>query len=141
MNVRPFRTSDLTRIRLQPGQLGNLSFVTPEYGQRLIAAGPSITVERNEVVLGCAGIGIHAGGSGVLWAFIAGSAGKHFVAIDRIARRFIGTVPLRRLEATVEKGFEPGCRWLDLLGFHFEGEMRSYGPDGLDHLRYARVRI
>jgi len=139
MNVRPFRVEDLSVIRLQQGQLGSLSLVTPDYARSLIAAGPSITVERRGVILGCAGIGIHHGGSGTLWAFISSSAGPHMVRLTRIAVRFIASVPLRRVEATVEKGFEPGCRWLDLLGFHFEGEMRSYGPGGEDHLRYARI--
>lgn len=139
MNVRPFRIEDISRIRLQRGQMGSVSIVTPDYARSLSAAGPSITVERGGEILGCAGIGIHNGGSGVLWGFISQNSGPHFVRMDRIARRFISSIHLRRLEATVEKGFEPGCRWLDLMGFHFEGVMRSYGPDGSDYLRYARI--
>lgn len=139
MNVRPFRIEDLSRIRLQRGQLSMVSIVTPDYARALIAAGPSISVERRGEILGCAGIGIHNGGSGILWSVISEVAGPHFIRLDRIARRFISSIHLRRLEATVEKGFEPGCRWLDLMGFHFEGVMRCYGPGGEDHLRYARI--
>lgn len=80
---------------------------------------------------------------GLVWAAVAKDAGRHMLWLHRATARYLEAVQathrLRRLEATVEKGFAVGCRWVELLGFEFEGEMRAFGANGETHLRYARV--
>jgi hypothetical protein len=39
----------------------------------------------------------------------------------------------------MREGFGQGCRWVELLGFEFEGRMKGYGLNGETHLRYAKV--
>lgn len=36
------------------------------------------------------------------------------------------------------QGFGQGCRWVTLLGFNFEGELKNYGLKGETYLRFAR---
>ena len=140
MNVIAFRPEHFQRIDLQATQRMALSYVTPEYTMAIAEAGPALTVLSGDKVLGCGGIALMPFGVGMLWAFVDGGAGPHFVAIHRITSRFIDAVKVRRLETAVQDGFQPGCRWVEMLGFQKEGLMRSYGPDGSDFLRYARIR-
>lgn len=126
-------------MRLQPSQVRLISMIDDEYLTALVASGPALTAESGGAILACAGIARTAFRGGYLWAFVAQDAGRHMVKLDRCMRRFLDAVKITRIEATVEAGFSPGCRWLEILGFEYEGLMKKYGPSGDDHLRYARV--
>ena len=68
-------------------------------------------------------------------------AGAHFVALTKAAKRILGSMPYRRLEADVACDFAQGHRWLRMLGFTMEApRMVAYLPDGTDSALYARVR-
>lgn len=140
MNVIPFQPQHFERLDLQASQAVALSHVTPAYTRALAECGPALTVMHGERVLGCGGMAVMPFGVGCLWAFLAGDSGPHFVGIHRVVSRFLEAIPMRRVETSVLAGFQPGCRWMDMLGFQFEGVMRAYGPDGADYLRYARVK-
>ena len=47
---------------------------------------------------------------------------------------------LRRVQATTHADFDRGRRFLEWLGFKNEGVLQGYGPDGSDHIIYARVK-
>ena len=139
MNIIPFRYEHVEAIDLQAAQKHVISHLCIEYLKRLEAVGPAVTAELDGRIIGCGGVAFAGFGMGTLWAFLAADAGSHFVRLHRVARRVIEIPRLRRIEATTEACFTQGCRWLELLGFHSEGVMRKYGPDGSDHVRYARV--
>ena len=46
----------------------------------------------------------------------------------------------RRVQATTHADFARGRRFLEWLGFENEGVLRGYGPDGSDHIIYARIK-
>ena len=140
MNVHLFKPEHLFKLSLQESQRDLLSHLTPEYALSLAKVGPALTAEQDGQFLACVGVGYQTPEHGVAWAFISADAGPHLLRLDRAVRRFFSTIRCRRLEATVKKGFTPGCRWLELLGFEHEGPLRGYGPDGSDYVRYARVR-
>lgn len=52
---------------------------------------------------------------------------------------FIAEHNLHRLQATVLQRFYKGRKWIVRLGFHDEGLMEAYGPNGENHIRYARI--
>jgi len=125
-------------MQLQERQAYALSVLPPEYLDSLGLVGPSASAEVGGRIIACAGIATWVG-MGTLWAFVAHDAGPHFVRLDRYVRRLLNLVPLRRIEASTEVDFSQGCRWLELLDFQSEGILRKYGPNGEDHMRYARV--
>lgn len=139
MTVIPFEPKHLWQIRLQPSQVIALSYITPEYALALSTGGPAVSAEHNGEIIACCGVAYTAFKGGMLWGFVSKDAGRHMVRLHKCLRRFLGLIKARRLDATVEAGFAPGCRWLALLGFECEGLMRAFGPDGSDHLRFARV--
>ena len=140
MRVEPFKPEHLLTMNVQEAQRGALPSLTPEYAQRLQNAGPAFTGFVDGRVIGCAGVGYLSSSNAILWSVLAEGAGRHMVGIHRCALRLLSTLTIRRIEADVLKGFEPGCRWLEKLGFEYEGPLRAYGEDGSDYMRYARIR-
>jgi hypothetical protein len=145
VRVEPYRPYHLQLMMaqgdIQEGQRGDLSYVPAGLARVFRIPGQAMAVIENEdKVLLCGGIIPEGPTSGLMWAVLAKSAGRHMTFLHRGVLRFIDMQGLRRIEATVEKGFGEGCRWLALMGFKYEGDMEAFGVDGKDHERWARVR-
>jgi hypothetical protein len=138
---RPFHMHMLQAQGVQAAQVSELSIVPGQYASVIGSAGAAFTVWKGESIVACAGMVSLLPHCGTLWAVLAQDAGRSMLWIHRAVTRFLEMQTVQRLEATVLEGFDPGCRWLELLGFTYEGRMRAYGPDGSTHLRYARVRL
>jgi len=140
MIVQPFKPYHIDLLRaqgVQGAQLGEVSLVLGAYEN--VPPGPAVTGFEGDRILICGGIAKIAPGNGICWALLAADPGKHMHALHFAVKRFISLQPWRRLEATVEEGFGAGCRWVELLGFKFEGSMPKYGPKGETHLRYGKT--
>jgi hypothetical protein len=57
----------------------------------------------------------------------------------RIRKAMDDAEGVRRFQMSVRADFGPGIRWAKLLGFEPEGVLSKYGPDGADHILYAKV--
>ena len=142
MRVEPFRPFHVELLRaqgVQGAQLAEVSHVPLSYATLL--EGTGVTAFEGTRVLICGGIVTLTPDFGMCWALLSETASKHMTELHYATKRFITMHRWRRLEASIEKGFPAGCRWAELLGFTYEGEMRGFGPKGETHLRYARVRI
>lgn len=140
MIVRLWEEGDTERMILQDGQsymVGMLSTLdlAPIAEECEIWVG-----ETDEGIMAIAGIIPQWEGRATAWAMISQKAGAHFMHIHREVKKHVDNCPFRRLEATVDAGFEQGHRWMGMLGFEVEGYLRAYRPDGGDQLMYARVR-
>lgn len=127
-------------MRVQSRQRLEISSLTLPYLSQLSAFGPALTARIEDRILACAGIASPGFGIGTLWACVSEEAGPHFVRLHKCMVRLLDIPRLRRIEASAEADFPQGCRWLELLGFKSEGRLAHYGPNGEDHLRYARTR-
>ncbi|MDP9066611.1 MAG: hypothetical protein M3O06_12200 [Pseudomonadota bacterium] len=137
MTVVPFQPFHLEILRAQGIQAAQVSHVPATYAKFQRPPGPALTVFHGEQVILCGGIVTVGSGMGILWAVLSKNAGRHMVWLHRATQRFLQLQELRRIEATVEAGFAAGCRWIELLGFKFEGDMPGYGDNGETHLRYG----
>lgn len=140
MIVEPFKPFHVDLLRaqgVQSAQLREVSHVPGTYAS--VPPGPAMTVFSGDRIVLCGGIAVKAPGRGDCWAFLSEHAGAHMVWLHYAVKRFISMQSWRRLEATVEESFGQGCRWVELLGFKFEGRMRGYGLNGETHMRYAKV--
>lgn len=136
---RPYHLELLKIQGSQPSQTRTLSHVPAGCASVGTLPGPALTARAGDHILLCGGIMTMTKKLGLLWAVLSYRAGAQMLYLHRCTQRFIAMHPLQRLEATVEEGFDPGCRWLSLLGFEYEGKMRGYGDDGETHLRFAKV--
>lgn len=136
----PFLAAHFWAIDVQPAQAYVRRYVS---GQLLadMERTNAFTCVVGERPVACFGWVEHYPTRAALWAFISGTAGRHFVAITRIAKRLIAGLPHKRIEIEVDYEFEQGHRWAKMLGFEVEApRMRGFRIDGGDSALYAKVR-
>jgi hypothetical protein len=137
---KPFHIELLKAQGVQQSQVRQVSYVPAGWANLARIPGPALTARLGDSILLCGGILPVGPKMGILWALLSAQAGAHLLTLHRATQRFIAIDPPKRLEATVEKGFPQGCRWLELLGFRFEGEREAYGLDGETHMAYVKIR-
>lgn len=132
---------DTVKIATQPAQqyLHRIVDVRADFTE-LANQGLAWTAESEGRILAIAGVEPQWENRAIAFALISGAAGPYFWAIHSAVTRFLDSTPYRRIEATVDVGFEQGHRWIKMLGFEIEGYMKAYRPDGADMLLYAKVR-
>jgi hypothetical protein len=141
IEVRPFKPYHVDLLRaqgVQASQIAEVSIVPGTYANVAQPEGPAVSAFAGEQVLLCGGIWTYGRDRGICWALLSQQASKHMQWLHYATKRFITMKHWQRLEATVQKDFREGCRWVELLGFKFEGEMPRYGDNGETHLRYGR---
>lgn len=140
MHIIPFQPQHLRALVLQEAQAWMQPMLQADYGQSLVKAGPCFTLENEGEIIVCSGLVNMWEGRAQAWALVSERAGAHFVRIFRAMRDFLEMQDTRRIEATVDAGFDAGHRLMKMLGFEYEGLMRAYLPDGRDCALYGRVR-
>jgi hypothetical protein len=132
MIVRPFNPDDFLAIELQSQQEYLRQYLNRTYFEALTAN--AITVIADDRIIAIAGVKLE-NDIGQLWCFLSVHAARHMVAVHRIAARLIETYS-ERLIATTEEDFQPGERWLEMLGFEFLEVAEHFGPDNRHHKVY-----
>ncbi len=141
MIVRPWEPGDSHKIELQQSQeylitLGSVELDLTELSENALAW----VIEVNSEIVTIAGLMPQWENRALAWAYVSKNAGAHFRKIHKAVSRFLDQSDYRRIEATIDVGFDAGVRWIEMLGFKYEGYMKAYRPDGADMLLYARVR-
>lgn len=95
-------------------------------------------------IIGCAGVIESWPGGGEAWAMLSSSVEKYPLffhrAIKRGLDRIRATYRLHRIQLTVRVDLPHNYhRWVEILGFRFEGLQKMSDPDRNDHYRYALV--
>ena len=141
MIFRPWKLGDTEQIVLQSAQhyVYSLDFMKSDFTE-LSEQGFAKTIEHDGLILGLAGLVPQWENRAIVWAMLSADIGKHFAAFHKHVEAFLQNAPFRRIEATVDVGFEQGTRWMQLLGFEVEGYLKAYRPDGGDMLLYSRIK-
>lgn len=139
----PFRPHHLATLRLQAAQTYLQPLMTDaQYAAALTGphAWSGVLAGR---IIGCAGIVPQWPGRAVAWALLTRElSAAHFLRAHHKVAAVLHAAHRdghRRIETTVDAGFDAGHRWVRALGFAPEGLMRAYSPEGRDHVLYARV--
>lgn len=143
MIVTAFRPEHLKALQLQPSQAAfSLEIVKPGYAEMLQEGGPAFTAKDGDNVIACAGVAEVWTGRAMAWALISEQAGRHFLGIHRAVDGFLKQAQYRRIEATVDDGFDQAHRWMRMLGFQCETPdgMPGFLPDGGRSFLYAKVK-
>jgi RimJ/RimL family protein N-acetyltransferase len=140
MIVRKWEPGDTQNLLLQPSQSYMNAYLDNLNIEPLAETGMAWVGEEDGKILAIAGIAPQWENRAVAWALVSTLAGHRFLAIHRAVESFLDNCRFRRVEATVDIGFQPGHRWMKMLGFKPEGYMEAYRPDGADQILYARVR-
>ena len=143
VRVVAFRPEHVRALELQDAQRffsGAASGV--EYGQALAQSGSAFTALDGDRVIACSGCVEIWDNRAMAWALISKDAGRHMLGVHKAVAGFLAGAKWRRIEATVDVGFEAGMRWMAMLGFELEtpAPMRAYHPNGGDCYLFARVK-
>lgn len=75
------------------------------------------------------------------WALVTDRARKYPLSMHRAVKtnlyRMIKENNFHRVQMVVARGYGPGYRWAEGLGFKFEGFRLKYAPDKSDVVEYA----
>ncbi len=103
------------------------------------------TLEHEGQIIASAGIMLifPSVGSACGWGYFSDLVHKYPLATHKTMKKMLNVLEkkhgLKRLQADCVKGFDRAVKWLEHLGFEYEGEMRRYGPSGETMLRFGRV--
>lgn len=90
------------------------------------------------------GLTLRYPGVGDVWAVVGNNALGHGRRLTRATRALVHQMftelHLWRMSAYVRAGMPEYARWIELVGFEFEGVELRGGPDGDDLLRYRWLR-
>lgn len=142
IEVVSLKASHIVALR-DVGALTYLSdLVTPESLSSIETLPQAFTMLDDGIPIACAGLIEIWKGRAEAWAFFDPRIGpSRFLAVHRSVLRFFDLAQYRRIEAVVDCGFEPGHRWVKMLGFKMEAErMTKYTVVGGDVVLYARIK-
>jgi hypothetical protein len=118
-----------------------------EYLDNLAGCSVAISAFKDEVFLGCAGIGLLWPGVAEAWMLLTPEIdglttherGIVGLRIARGIRRTVKEYRLHRLQTAVLRGDDRARGFIKWLGFEYEGDMVCYGPDGSTYMRYSKL--
>lgn len=140
--IRPFVPSDMLGFVVQAEQLRELptGATAGDLAAALVAASAApVAAECGDGMVRLVGGVVGAGHCVSLVALFAADAGPWMLAIVRAVRAWLDRQPARRIAMDVREDFAAAHRFARLLGFQAEGLMRAYGPNGENHMLYARI--
>lgn len=139
MYTAHFSPQHLSMMDYQSMQSGDNDFGMEE-ANVLAQAGPAITGFADDgSVLGCAGLWLRHGGVAECWTVLSRTCvGSTMVPVTRAVRRFLNDRDEHRIQALVLSGWSAGRRWVEMLGFQYEGTLLRYTPTAKDCDMYSR---
>jgi hypothetical protein len=136
----PYQPEHMKQLVLQEAQRYMGTWIDDNYANA-VANTPAWTCIADGKVICCGGFIEMWTGRAMTWALLSFHASKYFLQLHRYVKMRIDTAGYRRIEATVDREFPDGHRWVHMLGFKLEAErLRNYRPDGADCSLYAKVK-
>lgn len=145
MNLVPCTPEHIQRIPVSGiAEMETIRAAIGEDHRPQLAEWARTMVEDSGELLAIFGVSPRWAGVGEAWIFITDYARQAYpVQLVRNAQRCIDIAEehgMRRIQAAVIVGFEPGHRFIQKLGFEPEGTMRRFGVGGEgDYTLYARI--
>lgn len=144
LKIEPFQPLHLVEIELPPRWSSEEIHTLRRTIGAVYQRGPSYTAFYEERVIGCGGVHEFWPGVGEGWAVFCVRIGEFKRELLRYSREYLDVIMdegnFRRVQATAQAAWPEACSFLERLGFVREGTLRGYGPEGEDHIMYARVK-
>lgn len=136
----PFKPSHWSEVELLPSREAGMTcpegILTSEALGYLV--GNSWSCRVDDMTVACGGAVEVWPGRHNAWCYMTDPAMRHIRGITGKAREVLA-LPKGRIECTVRVDFEPGHKWMKILGFEVETPLlKAYGPYGEDHTGYVR---
>jgi hypothetical protein len=101
------------------------------------------TILLGDEVVGVVGVTPYWRGMGEVWTMLSdrireAPVGFHR-AISQLIEELMTSGAYHRIHSFVRWDFDAGLRWIQSLGFWYEGRLSKFGEDRSDHFLFARV--
>lgn len=136
----PFAAEHIYRLRLQKAQAWIEAHLSVD-SLRLLENDRANTIMDDGRPILCAGAVPVWENRAFLWSFVDEAMRPDVMReVHYLAKRWIRSLPYRRIEMYVDVDFEAGHRWARALGFKMEAQrMRAFQVHGGDSTLYAKV--
>ena len=123
--------------------LGNTQVKNRAY--EYLTHGPAFTGICGGQLIGCAGLFILWPGVAEAWAVSTPLWPSKALSVHKAIltglNELSATLGLWRIQTAVNEAHKVSYKWVEHLGFKYEGAMPGYGPDAATYLRFGRVRL
>lgn len=141
IEVTKFKAEDVKSINRQRLDIEEGEDLTDAHFQAVAQQKDTYTLRIKGRIVACFGLVMYWEGRAEAWAIIDKDCKNEFVPLFKTIKKMIDESPVPRIEATINKTFDQGHRWIKLLGFELEAPtMKKYGVTGHDYSLYARVK-
>jgi hypothetical protein len=143
IRIRPFNIKDAQEMALRPiyHETSKEQFIK----ESVFGKSFSIYESQSGLVLACATLIRMRKHSAVLNMILDTHFVKYTKEFIYVLREssvyYMKELGLTRVHATIRADFHNAEKWIKIVGFEKEGVMRNYGPDGEDHILFAKVVI
>jgi hypothetical protein len=136
-----FEVKHVTQMQLSASSSGIIGMVKPEHFKALEQLPYNYTLLVEGKPIACGGVIRFWDTRGEVWSLLDEQSGHRFILWHRCVQRFLASIPVKRMEAVVEKSFEPGHRWVKMLGFKVDAPfLQNYFPNGADGVLYSKIQ-
>lgn len=101
------------------------------------------TITADGIPVCCAGLALQEWHKAEAWALFSSEFKKHKLFIYRFVKAGLDASfhenKLVRVQATIDPQYPENVKWIEKLGFEYEGRLRRFGSEGQDMLMYARL--
>ncbi len=131
------------QARNTSGATIGLNHIVKEYLDAMALPGHGFSLVNNGHLIFSAGVYPVWKGLGEAWVIPSDLIKPHRRQLVTYVREYLDRLveenEYRRVQATVRADFDAGHRFIEFLGFQREAMLEAYGPDGADHVQYARL--
>ncbi len=135
INVVAFAPEHLSQIKLKE--------VYAREGVRKSVSPGSLTILHESQPIAIFGGFFIGDGNYQVWGLVSDGVKKSPIAFHKAVQLLISEwfarLSIRRMQMSVQCGYEEGWHWAKSLGFRSEGVMKKYAPDGSDCWLFART--
>ncbi len=144
ISVRPYKQGDAFWINPMKDVFAPVDYLRSHTDKLAIFPGSfAHTVILDYKIIAIVGITIIWPGVAEVWSLLSEDIKKIPSYFHRGILKGLNfyqqNLKIKRYQASVKKDYLDGLRWIKALGFEYEGEMKSFGPDGSDFFLFGRV--
>ena len=107
------------------------------------SSGESYSIFVDSVWACAGGVVMLREGVGEAWALTTPLVSEYRISIARCAIKYLGgmieRLNLHRVQASIQETHKDSIKFMEYMGFEFEGTLRKYGTNQENYVLYARV--
>ncbi len=125
MKIVNFIPQHLEQIDLQEKQLYMKQYFSEQY-KNMLVNNLSFTAISEDRIIAISGLVEQAPNRAWAWILLSKDSGKFLYGLHKKILSFLRLAPYLRIETIAESDFTQANRWLELLNFSYEGQLKHF---------------